>query len=620
MKLLATLVALGIASVIPHESSLIVSGHVLDGNTKKGIAGASVVITGTRHGAITNAQGHYRLQLPAEFMHREITLQAQMVGYTTLSHRLKITRDSTTVDLILKHGPVALDALMVTGGKREMLSRVAAGSVVAIAPPPPPGYADPRWNTESYNRINENAFRSTSSEPLSTFSIDVDRASYSNIRRFIREGTLPPKDAVRIEEMINYFPYEYSRPRSADPFSVITDVGEAPWQPRHRLVRIGLQAERVELDKMPPNNLVFLIDVSGSMEPPNKLPLLKQSMRMLVNELRPIDRVAMVVYAGNAGLVLPSTPGSEKAKILEALESLEAGGSTAGGAGIRLAYKVAQQNHLENGNNRVILATDGDFNIGVSSDAEMVRLVEEKRKQGTFLTVLGFGMGNLKDSKLEQIADHGNGNYAYIDDLHEARKTLVTELGGTLLTVAKDVKIQVEFNPKRVSAYRLIGYENRVLANDDFDNDAKDAGEIGAGHSITALYEVVPFGVTGTIQMTERKLRYQQSPQNAQAAAGNELLFVKVRYKEPKSSTSKLLERAVHDRATSTSADLRFAASVAAFGMVLRNSEHRGNADYDMVLRLARESIGKDSEGYRSEFVKLVEQARALRAVAVDER
>jgi Ca-activated chloride channel family protein len=616
MKLLATLVALGIAGALPHQSDLAITGLVTDAGTQRGISGVSVVITGTRHGAITNAQGRYRVQLPAEFKNRNIAMQAQSIGYATVTRRLKITDDSTRVYFKLKAVAAEIAAAEVIGEGRKLRVNPLLASVAARAG----GSADPRWNTESYNRINENGFRSTSAEPLSTFSIDVDRASYSNIRRYVRDGKLPPKDAVRIEEMVNYFPYDYATPRASEPFSVTTEVGEAPWQPQHRLVRIGLQAQRVELGKMPPNNLVFLIDVSGSMQPPNKLPLLKQSMRMLVNELRPIDRVAMVVYAGNAGLVLPSTPGSDKAKIMEALEALEAGGSTAGGAGIRLAYEVAHEHHLENGNNRVILATDGDFNIGVSSDAEMVRLIEEKRKQGTFLTVLGFGMGNLKDSKLEQLADHGNGNYAYIDDLHEARKILVTELGGTLLTVAKDVKIQVEFNPARVSAYRLIGYENRLLANEDFDNDAKDAGEIGAGHSVTALYEVVPVGVTGTIKTSDLKLRYQEPRKNAQTAAGNELLFVKVRYKEPKSSRSELLERAVPDRATSSATDLRFAASVAAFGMVLRHSEHRGSADYDMVLRLARESLGKDVDRYRTDFVQLVEQARTLRPIAVDER
>ena len=471
--------------------------------------------------------------------------------------------------------------------------------------------ADP-GNTENYDAITENGFHSTTAEPLSTFSVDVDRASYSNVRRFLREGSMPPVDAVRIEEMINYFPYRAVQPPGDDPFGVITEIAPAPWQPRHLLARISLSAASVDLAGMPPANLVFLIDVSGSMQAPNKLPLLQQSLRLLVNELRAQDRVAIVVYAGNAGLVLESTPGSQKERILDTIAQLEAGGSTAGGAGIRLAYDIARQHHINGGNNRVILATDGDFNVGVSSDAEMVRLIEEKRRQGTYLTVLGFGMGNIKDNKLEKIADHGNGNYGYIDTLAEARKILVEEIGGTLLTVAKDVKLQVEFNPQHVRAYRLIGYENRLLANEHFNDDTKDAGEIGAGHTVTALYEIVPAGVEGTIELHEPdSLRYQRRAATV-APASDELAYVKLRFKRPDSDVSQLRQLPLRVLAQTPSEDFRFAAAVASFGMLLRNSPHRGAATYSDVIEQALASLGDDRNGYRTEFARLVEVAQRL--------
>ena len=604
MTFFFTIAAALFAASFPHLSDPILTGRVTEQTTQQPIAGAQVVIANTSLGSITNADGNYLIKLPSGYRGREIVVRAQYIGYSTRAARLTVRGDSTQLDFALEPSAVEISALEVVGEQGALRSLMQG-------PRRDPG------NTESYAYIAENGFRSATTEPLSTFSIDVDRASYSNIRRFIRQGKLPPKDAVRIEEMANYFPYAYAPPQGSRPFSVTTEVVEAPWQPKHRLVRIGLQAKRLDVEKQPPNNFVFLIDVSGSMMPANKLPLLKQSLGLLVNELRPIDRVAMVVYAGSAGLVLESTPGSEKDRILDALAALESGGSTAGGAGLRLAYKVALDNHIAHGNNRVILATDGDFNVGASSDAEMIRLIEEQREQGTFLTVLGFGIGNLKDSKLEQIADHGNGNFAYIDDLMEARKTLVTEMGGTLVTVAKDVKIQVEFNPALVRAYRLIGYENRLLNNEDFEDDQKDAGEIGAGHSVTALYEVVPAGVTGTVEAKETKLRYQEQ-RVGKLRFGDELLFVNVRYKEPAGSKSKLLQHPVNDQVRAPSVDTRFAASVVAFGMLLRESPHRGSTDYDSVLRLAREGLGADSGGYRHEFVRLVEEARMIRPVAAD--
>jgi len=468
------------------------------------------------------------------------------------------------------------------------------------------------FNAESYARIAENDFRLVSASPLSTFSIDVDRASYANIRRFIQSGARPPVDAVRIEEMINYFPYDWDHVSGEHPFAVTTEVWEAPWKPEHRLVRVGLHAESIDTGDLPPSNLVFLLDVSGSMMPANKLPLLKKAFALLINQLRPEDRVAIVVYAGAAGLVLPSTSGNDKAEILGALENLEAGGSTAGGAGLKLAYEVAREHRLDGGNNRVILATDGDFNVGPSSDAEMVRLIEKERESGTFLTVLGFGTGDLNDSKMEQIADHGNGNFHYVDGLLEARKVLVEEMGGTLLTLAKDVKLQVEFNPARAAGYRLIGYENRLLAADDFDDDSKDAGELGAGHTVTALYEVVPAGVQVPRGEVD-PLRYQPQPDDPPFSEFNdELMFVKVRYKDPDGARSKLLQQPVPDRPELPSTDLRFAAAVAGFGMLLRDSEHAGDLTLNDVVRLAEEGKGEDPRGYRGEFIRLVETTRDL--------
>jgi len=476
--------------------------------------------------------------------------------------------------------------------------------------------AQPTPNTEQYNRIEDNQFVNVKNQPLSTFSIDVDTASYSNVRRFINEGQLPPKDAVRIEEMINYFTYDYPQPNGDRPFAISTEISQTPWNPKHKVVQIGLQGKRIASENIPPSNLVFLIDVSGSMEDPNKLPLLQTSFRLLTNQLTAKDTVSIVVYAGNAGLVLPPTPGNEKHKIISAIYNLKAGGSTAGGEGIKLAYDIAKQNFIPSGNNRVILATDGDFNVGISSDGELVQLIEDYRNQGVFLTVLGFGMGNLKDAKMEQIANKGNGNYAYIDDLKEAKKVLVTQMGGTIFTIAKDVKIQVEFNPTKVQAYRLIGYENRMLQAEDFNNDKKDAGELGAGHSVTALYEIIPVGVNSDVKLPPvDSLRYQQNQVDSSAYQNNELMLVKLRYKAPQDTTSQLITQPLIDRSLpfiNASNNLKFAAAVAEFGMILRDSEFKGEASLDQVLDLARQSKDVDLAGYRAEFINLVEKTKSL--------
>lgn len=446
----------------------------------------------------------------------------------------------------------------------------------------------------------------------------MDNASYSNIRRFINSGYLPPADAVRIEEMINYFKFNYPEPKGEHPFSVYTELAICPWNRNHRLLQVGLRGKSIDKSTLPPSNLVFLIDVSGSMDDPNKLPLLKSAFGLLVNELRAQDHVAIVVYAGAAGLVLESTPGNRKETIMSAIDNLEAGGSTAGGAGLKLAYREAEKNFVIGGNNRIILATDGDFNVGESSNGGMERLVEEKGEQGVFITVLGFGMGNYKDDKMEIIADKGNGNYAYIDNLQEARKVLVREFGGTLFTIAKDVKFQLEFNPAMVESYRLIGYENRLLNDEDFNDDTKDAGEMGSGHMVTALYELVPNGSGESLPSID-PLKYQASKIRHEENYSDELLTIKVRYKKPDGKTSMLLEKPVkgtNDDIEEASDNLRFAAAVAEFGMILRESEFKGSSNLESAAKLAKSGRGEDEDGYRSELIRLIETVKSMRVLA----
>ena len=483
---------------------------------------------------------------------------------------------------------------------------------ISAVPIGTPGEFENGSNSERYAEIRENPFLETSRAPLSTFSIDVDTASYANMRRHINTGSLPPKDAVRIEEFINYFEYDYPQPIGGVPFSVKTEVARAPWNSKHKIVQIGLQGKKVSLDNVPPSNLVFLLDVSGSMT--EELGLLKNSLRMLINQLTPRDKIAIVAYAGASGLVLPSTSVADKNTILTALNRLEAGGSTNGGSGIQLAYKVAQDNFISNGNNRVILATDGDFNVGLSSDDALVSLIEQKRKSNIFLSVFGFGTGNLNDSMMEKLSNKGNGNYAYIDSNQEARKALGAQVAGTLYTIAKDVKIQVEFNPAKVAGYRLIGYENRMLADRDFNDDKKDAGEIGAGHSVTALYEIVPAGQKvenpGVDELKYSKVKPTETRFN------DELMTVKLRYKEPKESKSKLLSIGVLDsnqRVENASNNLKLATSVAQYGLLLRDSKYKGSANFSSVVALAAAAKGSDLKGYRSEFLTLVRKASNLK-------
>ncbi|ODU01915.1 MAG: hypothetical protein ABS79_01060 [Planctomycetes bacterium SCN 63-9] len=498
---------------------------------------------------------------------------------------------------------------------------------VALAPatvPPVELQAPEPPNTEKYAEIVDNEFIVADREPLSTFSIDVDTASYANVRRFLTQGMLPPRDAVRIEELINYFPYDYPQPTEDKAFSANVEIAACPWNGAHRLARIGLKGKEIHAEKRPAANLVFLLDVSGSMSAPNKLPLLKSALQLLVQRLGENDRVAIVVYAGAEGLALPSTSCEHKAEILNALERLQAGGSTNGGAGIILAYDVAVKNFIPGCTNRVVLCTDGDFNVGITDQSKLVRLIEEKANSKVYLTVLGFGEGNLKDSTMEQLADRGNGNYAYIDTLQEAQKVLIEQMSGTLVTIAKDVKIQVEFNPAKVGAYRLIGYENRKLKNEDFNDDKKDAGEIGAGHTVTALYELVPPDQLKKENLDKPgvdPLKYAKpaepkpAVESTSTAFSNETMTVKIRFKAPEGDASKVIERGFVDEGlddSKASDDFKFAAAVASFGMILRNSPYQGNSSMSSVLELANEGQGPDRSGYRKEFLELVRRAQDL--------
>ena len=579
--------------------------------------------------AVTDARGTFRIVnlVPGDYV-----VTATLAGFATTTARARISpRNETRIALELRAGP--LNEAVVTGQAPSVDAETSARQVTgtgqfrrAGSPRPlealataaaPPFLNDPverrrrGRNTESYDHIDENGFKRVSADPLSTFSVDVDTASYANVRRFLREGRLPEPGAVRVEELINYFRLPYAEPDGPEPFSITTELAECPWNPDHRLALIGIQGRAVTRREPAPRNLVFLIDVSGSMASPDKLPLVQSAMRMLVDELEDRDRVAIVVYAGASGLALPSTTGRDKAAITRAIAELEPGGSTNGAEGIQLAYRVAREHFIRGGVNRVVLATDGDFNVGVTSQDALVRLIERERQSGVFLSVLGVGTGNLKDSTMEQLAGKGNGNYAYLDSLHEARKVLVRELGGTLDTIAKDVKIQVEFNPLSVDGYRLIGYENRVMANEDFNDDTKDAGDIGAGHSVTALYEIVPKG-TRTPGTPRSDLKYQSEPRIAPAARGDELLTVAVRFKQPDADESHHVSTTMLRSPRPMTANLGFASAVAEFGMLLRGSPHAGRASYGAVIERARRYAGDDRDGYRAEFIRIAERAAEL--------
>ena len=654
----AALIALTAGFTLPIHSaaearrldSTVIVGRVTSGG--RPLQGAAVSVAGRGTRTQSAVDGRYTLTVARSGAGERITLLARHIGHEPWQRAVDLRADTLRIDIALVSLAAQLDQVVVAeqqptarperaptaaaaerDGRRADITGATAATANQSTPttrPAPtimrksqmrldtsagyPGIRHPRepGNTEAYEHIDENPFRPVSIAPLSTFSVDVDRASYSNVRRFLNQGTLPPKDAVRVEELVNYFPYGDATPGRGDvPLRISTELVPAPWNARHDLLRIALRAREVDMRRAPAANLVFLVDVSGSMRGPTRLPLVKQSLALLVNELREEDRVAIVVYAGAAGLALPSTSGSDKQRILAALQGLEAGGSTAGGAGIRLAYDVARQHFVRGGNNRVILCTDGDFNVGQSSDGALVDLIEQRRTEGSFLTILGFGMGNLKDAKMEKLADAGNGNYGYIDDLLEARKLLVKEMGGTLVTVAKDVKLQVEFNPARVRAYRLLGYEDRLLRDEDFANDAKDAGDVGAGHTVTALYEIVRSDVPLDVPLPETgALRYQRPPETD--APSDELLHVAMRYKDPDGERSRLVTHPVSARRVRPSESTRFASAVAGFGMLLRGSPHSGSLNWQQVVDLARGSRGDDRDGYRADFIRLAELASEL--------
>lgn len=592
-----------------------VKGKVTDATSKLALSGVVVTNVQTNERKSTDRDGNYQIKVTTG----RTTLEFSYLGYIT--QRVEVKRKGK-VDIAMVKDTHTLDEVVVMGygkvAKRNTANMMTASTALANQTQGlyiRGGYI-PDQNQESYQKIKENKFINPMKEPLSTFAADVDAASYSNVRRFINAGSLPDKDAVRVEEMINYFQYQVAGPKNGEPVNILTELTKAPWNDAHQLMRVTLKAKDIPTDKLKASNLVFLIDVSGSMMGPGRLPLVKSSLKMLVDQLRDIDRVAIVTYAGSAGVKLESTSGSQKMKIKTAIDELEAGGSTAGAAGIKKAYEIARQNLVKGGNNRIILASDGDFNVGESSDESMEELIGKESKSGVFLTVLGYGMGNLKDSKMEILADKGHGNYAYIDNISEARKAMVTEFGGTLFTVAKDVKIQVEFNPNYVQAYRLVGYENRLLEAEDFNNDQKMGGDMGVGHVVTALYEIVPVGVNSTMVGTVDPLKYQQnSTKNIDIKGNGELATVKFRYKEPDGHKSKLQQQVVQAKVTDlnkVSEDLRFATAVAELGMLLRDSDFKQQANFDSLIARAKTAKGADDEGYRAEFIRMAENARDL--------
>lgn len=597
LVLLMAVVSLGVV----NAQTLTVTGTVTDVADGTPIVGCSVMLKGTTKGTVTNVNGQYAIQAK-----KGETLLFQFIGYKQESRVVKSAR----LDIRMKADEVALEECVVVGyGTRKTKAITSANMAIC----PTPAY-DMCVNTEEYGSFQENGFKEVADAALSTFSIDVDAASYSNMRRFVNKGELPPVDAVRTEELVNYFSYDYPKPTGNDPVKITMEAGACPWNPANRLVHIGLKAKEIPTDNLPASNLVFLIDVSGSMWGANRLDLVKSSLKLLVNNLRDKDKVAIVTYSGSAGVKLESTSGSDKQKIREAIDELTAGGSTAGGAGIMLAYKIAKKNFISNGNNRIILCSDGDFNVGVSSAEGLEQLIERERKSGVFLTVLGYGMGNYKDKKIQVLAEKGNGNHAYIDNLQEANRVLVGEFGATLHTVAKDVKLQVEFNPAQVQAYRLVGYESRLLKDEDFNNDAKDAGDMGAGHTVTAFYEVIPVGGKNTYAGKVDELKYQKKEKvSVKPTGSDELLTVKLRYKAPDKDVSRKIELPfVDNKGNNVSSDFRFASAVAMFGQLLRDSDFKGEATYDKVISLAKQGLDHDDKGYRREFVRLVEAVKGI--------
>ena len=612
MRAILFLLIVFCASIVFAGTTGKIKGAVKDNQTGQVLPGANVLVVGTTLGSSTDLKGNYTIiNVPPGIY----TVETSMIGYTMVKTKdVKVNVDSTTtLNFVLSTQSIESEAIVVTA-ERQILMKSVASAMSVVSQDAGSAEMYFQHNTEEYDKIDESGYYHVIQKPMSTFAADVDAASYSNARRFIMQDQMPYKDAVRSEEFINYFTYDYKQPEQGRPLSINMEYSECPWNEDHNLVHIGLQGKKLAREEQHPSNLVFLIDVSGSMNSPKKLPLLKKSYKLLVEQLKPEDKIAIVVYAGNAGLVLPATSGKNKAEIIAAIERLQAGGSTAGGAGIQLAYNVAKENFIKEGNNRVILATDGDFNVGISSTSELVRFIEEKRDEGIFLTVLGFGMGNYKDDRLQELADRGNGNHAYIDNIMEAKKVLVNEITSTLFTIAKDVKIQVEFNPAKISSYRLIGYENRKLEDKDFTDDKKDAGEIGAGHTVTALYEVVPAGKNNADEQYD--LKYQETKIKKNAQSSDEILTVRIRYKDPDGKKSREFSEVLKGnplKLSKSSNNFRFSAAVAEFSMILRESEFKGNSDLKSVKDLAKNSKGDDQFGYRAEFLTLVDRVKVLK-------
>jgi Ca-activated chloride channel family protein len=606
MKLTGLTAILLIAFIFSSSRSEIITvkGKVTDSADGSPIAGCTVhEEQNPEKGVVTDENGNYILETE-----RGKTLVFSFLGYK----QKKVKVNNAHLDILLEADDEMSEEVIVVGFGVQKKKSISGSRIFMQKA----SSTYDMLSEEEYNPVTENRFKFAKKTPLSTFSIDVDAASYSNMRRHINQGQMPPSDAIRTEELVNYFSYDYAQPTDKNPVKISAEIGKCPWNAEHRLVRIGLKAKEIASDNLPASNLVFLIDVSGSMSGPRRLELVKSSLKLLTNNLREKDHVAIVVYAGSAGEVLPSTPGSDKQKIREALEQLDAGGSTAGGAGLQLAYSIAAKNFIDGGNNRIILCTDGDFNIGISSNEKLESFIEEKRQSGIFLTVLGYGMGNYKDSKMQILAEKGNGNHAYIDNLQEANKVLVSEFGGTIHTIAKDVKLQIEFNPQHVQAYRLIGYESRLLNDEDFNDDTKDAGEIGAGHNVTAFYEVVPVGIKFSGAGAIDPLKYQKNRKNDDKTVftgSDELLTVKLRYKEPDGDTSRKIELAViDDKSDNVSTDFRFASAVAMFGQLLTHSDFKGDATFDKVIELAESALGNDEKGYRREFVRLADLTKGI--------
>lgn len=608
-------------AIVANGQSLIeIKGIVTDIDSKNSIAGVSVQSSKNKN-VQTNEKDEFSIS-----SFKGDTLRFQFLGYNTFEH---IVKNEKIIKISLEPIANTMDEVVVVGfgtQKKETLvgstsylqgsvaglavsnNKTVSGSNLMIR-----GIGRVEQNTESYKGFSENSFVSPIKEALSTFAADVDVASYNNVKRFLNSGTLPPVDAIRVEEMINYFQYDMPSPEGNNPVAIKTELSPSPWNSKHQLLRISLKAKDIPKDNLPASNFVFLIDVSGSMYDSNKLPLVKSSLKLLVDQLRDNDKVAIVTYAGNAIVRLESTSGGSKMKIKEIIDGLEAGGGTAGGDGMKMAYSIARKNFLADGNNRIVMATDGDFNVGASSDSDMEKFIERERGSGVNISILGYGMGNYKDSKLELLANKGRGNYAYINDISEARKAMISEFGGTMFTVAKDVKIQVEFNPKYVQYYRLVGYENRLMAAEDFNNDKKVGGDMGVGHVVTAIYDIIPTGVKSDEIGNVDPLKYQENKSKSISNSSSELATVKFRYKDPQGEKSKLQEHIVlHNAVKPMSADFNFATAVAELGMLLRNSSYKQQANFDSLIKRAKASKGQDDEGYRAEFIKIAENAKAL--------